>query len=103
MKTLFTTIIFIIFLLIFGISICIFLLRKNTIQPIQTIQMQLPDETPTPEIVDTAPSVPASQKTKILVHHSDSTFSLYLVPVGAVEAYEKTLPVGDSVVKQTNP
>lgn len=58
---------------------------------------------PVPEIIDTAPAIPVSMKAKVVVHHSDSTFTTYLVPVNSVQAYTKTLPPGDSIVSITNP
>ncbi len=102
-------IIFAIILFVFcGVGYILLQTRKPFPQAAQTVNSQSsPTQpiivTPTPEIVDTAPGLPAKQKAQVQIHHSDSTFSTYLVPLTSVSAYIHTLPKGDSVVKVVNP
>lgn len=59
------------------------------------------EATPTPSITDTAPAVPINQKARITVHHSDSSFETFLVPVSNIELFKKSLQPGDTIF-QTN-
>jgi hypothetical protein len=59
------------------------------------------DPTPTIEVKDFAPPMPMSQKTTIIIRHSDSSESKYLVPTNLVETYIKSLPAGDEIVSKS--
>ncbi len=54
-------------------------------------------------VTDMAPQLPNSQKTAIVVMHSDSSYEKFILPNGAVAAYIKNLPEGDTVISQTSP
>jgi hypothetical protein len=61
------------------------------------------EATPTPIITDTAPAVPANQKAKIIVHHSDSSFETFLVPTTNIEIFKKSLQPGDTIFQTIQP
>ena len=69
-------------------------------EPLQTTN-EPQDVTPTPPIVDTAPATPMTEKSKVLVHHADSTFTVFLVPSSAIDTFTKALPKGDAVTSVT--
>jgi hypothetical protein len=59
------------------------------------------NSTPTIEVKDYAPKIPMSQKTTILIRHSDSSESKYIVPVSMTDTYIRSLPMGDEVVSKS--
>ena len=103
-KSITLVIIFLCILLVLGIGGYVLLTKIHPSQSVNgSIISPTGDITPTPEIIDTAPAVSQNQKAKVLVHNSDSTYSIYLVPIQSVSAYTQTLPQGDVVVNVTNP
>jgi flagellar basal body-associated protein FliL len=82
-------------------GILIYLMYFTTTLTKQTISIPQVFVTPSPPTTDTAPGMPISQKEHVLVHHSDSTFEIFLVPTSTIDTFMKTLPKGDTVVSTT--
>ncbi len=61
------------------------------------------ETTPTPLVTDTAPAVPSNQKARIIIHHSDSSFETFLVPISNIEIFKKSLQPGDTISQISNP
>lgn len=51
--------------------------------------------------IDMSPSVPANQKTVVLIELSDSSFEKVIMANALVTVYIKNLPEGDRVISQT--
>lgn len=74
---------------------------SNTI-PTQMPQPQLtPIGKPQIKVSDLSPEVPNSQKTVILVQHSDSSREKFIMKTDLVAGYIKSLPEGEKVISQT--
>lgn len=58
-------------------------------------------QTPSAKITDLAPGIPNSQKTAILVMHSDSSYEKFLLHTANVSNFIKSLPEGDRVISQS--
>ncbi len=56
---------------------------------------------PTAEVTDFAPDLPLDQKTTVVIRHSDSSATTYLIPDDQVETFTSKLPEGDVVASKT--
>ena len=63
---------------------------------------QVPTPTLAMEVKDFAPALPMSQKTTIIIRHSDSSESKYIVPTTLIDTYIRSLPPGDEVVSKSH-
>ena len=55
---------------------------------------------PTIPVKDFAPNLPITQKTTVMIQHSDSSFEKYVIPTNEVDMIVKNLPEGDHVVSK---
>lgn len=91
----------IVVILVIFLSIAVIAISHRSATP--TIAPAQNTGQPSEKVTDMAPAVPNTQKTAIVVQHSDSSFEKFLVPNAAVEGYIKSLPEGDKVVSKTSP
>ena len=94
-------------LLIFFLSVVI-VINGNHNRQVMTLPAQQENTSsasalPTPIVSDTAPAIPMSQKAKIVVHHSDSSYETFLVPVSNESVFKTSMPPGDTIVQTIPP
>ena len=80
-------------------------LHKSLSTNTQTVQPTNAPPSPTPTIAvdvkDFAPAMPMSQKTTILIQHSDSSETKYIVPTSMSDTYIRSLPMGDKIISKS--
>ena len=64
---------------------------------------QMGDGNPTVTVNDMAPSLSDTEKTAILIRHSDSSYEKVIIPNEKVNTYITNLPDGDTVVGKISP
>ena len=67
---------------------------------LSTVAQQNTGGVPQARVIDTAPQIPSSQKSGVLIMQSDSTYIKYLVPTNTLNTFIHTLPSGTTVISQ---
>ena len=86
--------------LIFLMGVGIFLVSTHGTEKKQSIADTTTNR-PDVKVTDYAQGSPQSQKTAVLVEHSDSTFEKFIMLNTMVDDYVKHLPPGEKVVSKT--
>lgn len=87
-------------LLLVGYSLFVVFHKANVNVSSAAVPTSMPTNTPQMKITDLAPGVSASQKTVLVVQHSDSSMEKIIIKSDLVSGYIKSLPEGERVVSQ---
>lgn len=86
-------------ILVVGVTILFIFLNKS---PSPTpISSTTPNATPTPKVMDLAPSIAANLKTILLIQNSDSSLEKIIIPTQQVDAYIQNLPEGERFISKS--
>jgi len=89
--------------LIIAMIVGIIAMSKKSSSKISPAAQSENNGVPSMKTTDMASHVPFSQKTTLIVEHSDSSFEKFLLPSDAVTGFIMALPKGDKVVGTTPP